>query len=138
MDSVHDTLADGRPFRVLMVVATWSRQRPVQEAGLRMSGATVGEALGRVLNGDRGPRSITGPNSNLGRWKIGPIHGVCNSTSFDQENRWKTSSLNRLQGDCELIAGTCINSRRSQRRKPLSKPGAWTTISVGFTARLAI
>src|SRR5437016_11253655 len=29
MDCVHDTLADGRPFRVLTVVDNWSRQSPV-------------------------------------------------------------------------------------------------------------
>ena len=59
MDFVHDTLTDGRPFRILTVVDNWSRESPVLEAGFRMSGATVGEALDRVLNGDRGPRSIT-------------------------------------------------------------------------------
>ena len=59
MDFVHDTLADGRPFRVLTVIDNWSRQSPVLEAGFRMSGTTVGETLDRVLNGERGPRSIT-------------------------------------------------------------------------------
>jgi putative transposase len=59
MDFVHDTLADGRPFRVLTVVDNWSRQSPVLEAGFRMSGALVGKALDRVLSGERGPRSIT-------------------------------------------------------------------------------
>jgi putative transposase len=59
MDFVHDTLADGRPFRVLTVVDNWSRQSPVLEARFRMSGAMVGEALDRVLSGERGPRSIT-------------------------------------------------------------------------------
>ena len=59
MDFVHDTLADGRPFRVLTVVDTWSRQSPALEAGFRMSGARVGDAVDRVLRGERGPRSIT-------------------------------------------------------------------------------
>ena len=59
MDFVHDTLADGRPFRVLTVVENWSRQSPMLEAGFRMSGARVGDALDRVLRGARGPRSIT-------------------------------------------------------------------------------
>ena len=59
MDFVHDTLADGRPFRVLTVVDNWSRQSPILEAGVRMSGARVGDALDRVLRGARGPRSIT-------------------------------------------------------------------------------
>ena len=32
MDSVHDTLADGRPFRILTVVDNWGRCSPVLEA----------------------------------------------------------------------------------------------------------
>lgn len=59
MDFVHDTLADGRPFRILTVVDNWSRQSPMLEVGFRMSGETVGHALDRALNGIPGPRSIT-------------------------------------------------------------------------------
>src|SRR5215470_16733117 len=59
MDFVHDALADGRPFRVLTVVGTWSRHSPVLEVGVRMSGGTVGQALDRVLGEKPGPRSIT-------------------------------------------------------------------------------
>jgi transposase InsO family protein len=59
MDFVHDTLADGRPFRILTVVDHWSRHSPVLEAGVRMSGETVGQALDRALNGTQGSRSIT-------------------------------------------------------------------------------
>ena len=59
MDFVHDTLADGRPFRILTVVDNWSRHSPVLEAGVRMSGETVGRALDGVLGEGPGPRSIT-------------------------------------------------------------------------------
>ncbi|HKV40909.1 MAG TPA: IS3 family transposase, partial [Blastocatellia bacterium] len=59
MDFVHDTLADGRPFRILTVVDNWRRQSPVLEAGFRMSGARVGDTLDGVLSGEQGPRSIT-------------------------------------------------------------------------------
>jgi putative transposase len=59
MDFVHDTLADGRPFRILTVVDHWSRHSPLLEVGFRMSGETVGQALDRALNGMAGPRSIT-------------------------------------------------------------------------------
>jgi putative transposase len=59
MEFVHDTLADGRPFRVLTVGDHWGRQSPVLEVGVRMSGATVGQALDRALAGVSGPRSIT-------------------------------------------------------------------------------
>ncbi len=103
MDFVHDTLADGRPFRILTVVDNWSRHSPVLEAGFRMSGETVGQALDRVLNGAQahGPsRWITGPNFNRARSKIGPIGGACSSTSFDRANPWKMPSLNRLMDAC--------------------------------------
>jgi putative transposase len=59
MDFVHDTLADGRPFRILTVVDNWSRHSPVLEAGLRRSGQMVGQALERVLSEGPRPRSIT-------------------------------------------------------------------------------
>ncbi|MBA2486680.1 MAG: IS3 family transposase [Nitrospira sp.] len=59
MDFVHDTLADGRPFRILTVVDNWSRHSPVLEAAFRMSGETVGRALDGVLDEKPGPRSIT-------------------------------------------------------------------------------
>ena len=59
MDFVHDTLADGRPFRILTVVDNWSRHSPLLEVGFRMSGEMVGQVLDRALNGTPGPRSIT-------------------------------------------------------------------------------
>jgi putative transposase len=59
MDFVHDTLADGRPFRIVTVVDNWSRQSPMLEVGFRMSGERVGQALNRVLGEGPGPRSIT-------------------------------------------------------------------------------
>jgi len=59
MDFVHDALADGRPFRILTVVDQWSRSSPVLEVASRMSGATVGAALDRVLDGAPRPRSIS-------------------------------------------------------------------------------
>lgn len=59
MDFVHDTLADGRPFRILTVVDHWSRCSPVREAGFRMTGETVSQVLDRVLSQGRSPRSIT-------------------------------------------------------------------------------
>ena len=59
MDFVHDTLADGRPFRILTVVDHWSRCSPVLEAGFRMTGETVSQVLDRVLSQGRSPRSIT-------------------------------------------------------------------------------
>jgi putative transposase len=59
MDFVHDTLADGRPFRILTVVDNWSRHSPVVEAGIRMTGEMVSHVLDRALGSGQGPRSIT-------------------------------------------------------------------------------
>lgn len=59
MDFVHDTLADGQPFRILTIVDNWSRQSPVLEAGVRMSGETVSRAFDGVLSEGPGSRSIT-------------------------------------------------------------------------------
>lgn len=72
MDFIHETLVDGGPLQILTVVDNGSRQSPVLEAGFRMSGATVGEARDRVLNGDRGPGRI--PITGVGRVDVSPRH----------------------------------------------------------------
>ena len=59
MDFVHDQLADGRAFRVLTVVDNWSRESVLLEAGFRLSGESVAQALSRVSAGRPLPRSIT-------------------------------------------------------------------------------
>ena len=94
MDFVHDTLADGIPFRILTVVDNWSRSSPILEEGFRMSGGTVSQVLAPS-------RSIMGQNFNRGRCRTGPIDAACNSTLFDRANTWKTPSLSRLTGGSE-------------------------------------
>ena len=105
MDFVHDTLADGRPFRILTVVDNWSRQSPVLEAGFRMSGETVGQVLDRVLRRRAGPRSITVDHGTEFQSRalggLGLSATACSSISFNRANQWKMPSLNRLTGDCE-------------------------------------
>ena len=59
VDFVHDTLAGGRPFRILTAVDHWSRHSPMLEAGFRMTGETVGQVLDRVLGAHAAPRLIT-------------------------------------------------------------------------------
>jgi putative transposase len=59
MDFAHDTLMDGRPFRILTVVDNWSRCSPVLEVGFRMSREAVSQVLDRVLDEGQSPRSIT-------------------------------------------------------------------------------
>lgn len=58
MDFVHDSLTDGRPFRVRTVADQWSRQRPVLEAQYSRSGAGVAAALDRAIGTGPAPRSI--------------------------------------------------------------------------------
>lgn len=55
---MHDTLADGRPLRVLTVVDNWSWQSPVLEIGGWMAGETVSQMLDRGLT----KASILGPS----------------------------------------------------------------------------
>ena len=59
MDFVHDSLIDGRAFRVLTVIDQWSRWSPILEVGSSMSGQRVAEALDRVIVAHGTPVSIT-------------------------------------------------------------------------------
>jgi putative transposase len=61
IDFVHDTLADGRPFRVLSVVDVFSRSSEILEAGVGFTGARVAELLDRACSG-RLPAVITADN----------------------------------------------------------------------------
>jgi len=61
IDFVHDTLADGRPFRVLSVVDVFSRSSEVLEPGIGFTGARVGELLDRAAGGKL-PDVITADN----------------------------------------------------------------------------
>ncbi len=92
MDFVADTLADGRPFRILTVVEKGSRQSPVLEARFRMSGETVSQTLERVLNGGAGPRSIRvhhGTEFQSRALEDWAYRRASSSISFDPANRWK-------------------------------------------------
>jgi putative transposase len=64
IDFVHDTLADGRPFRVLSVVDVFSRSSEVLEAGIGFTGARVGELLDSAAKAAKGklPAVITADN----------------------------------------------------------------------------
>jgi len=59
MDFVHDSLSDGRAFRVLTVVDQWSRWSPILVAASSMTGRAVAEALDRVSALHGVPASIT-------------------------------------------------------------------------------
>ncbi len=71
MDFVHDTLADGRPFRILTVVDNWSRRGPMLEAGFRMTGETVGRVLDRGLGAH-----ASAPLDHGGSWDGIPIASI--------------------------------------------------------------
>ena len=58
---MHDTLADGRPFRVLSVVDVFSRSSEVLEPGVGFTGGRVAELLDRA-HGGRLPAVITADN----------------------------------------------------------------------------
>jgi putative transposase len=59
MDFVHDQLANWQAFRVLTVVDNWSRESVLLEAGFRLTGDSVAQALARVSKQRNLPRSIT-------------------------------------------------------------------------------
>ena len=59
MDFVHDQLANGQALRVLTVVDNWSRESVLLEAGFRLTGESVAQALSRAEMQRRLPRSIT-------------------------------------------------------------------------------
>ncbi len=56
---VHDTLADGRPYRILSVVDHRSRYTPVLETGLRVSRYLGSQILDCVLGEWARAHSIT-------------------------------------------------------------------------------
>lgn len=59
MDSVHDALLDGRPFRVLTVLDQWSRWSPILEVAPGMSGKAVAQAPDQAIAQHDKPRSMT-------------------------------------------------------------------------------
>ena len=61
IDFVHDTLADGRPFRVLSVVDVFSRSSEILEPGIGFTGSRVAELLDKAAKG-RLPAVITADN----------------------------------------------------------------------------
>jgi putative transposase len=64
MDFVADTLLDGRRFRVLTVVDNFTRECPIIEAGISLTGKSVVEQLERLARGRGLPRSITVDNGS--------------------------------------------------------------------------
>ena len=107
MDFVHDTLADGRPFRVLTVVDTWSRHSPMLKVGLRMSGETVGRALDGVLGEGPRPRSITVDHGTEFQSRALEDWAYCRSVQLDfirpgkpVENAFIESFNGRLRDEC--------------------------------------
>jgi len=92
MDFVHDTLADGRPFRILTVVDHWNRQSTLLESGFRMSRERVGQVLNRVLNEAQDPISIKVDHGTEFQSRVledWVYRGVYNSILFYPASRWK-------------------------------------------------
>jgi putative transposase len=85
------------------VVELWSRESPLLEVAIAMSGRAVGEALERVLGRGAIPRSITvdqGTEFTSGRPKTGRISGGFSSTSSTPANPSTTRSSNPSTGAC--------------------------------------
>jgi putative transposase len=59
LDFVHDQLAHGPAFRVLTVIDNWSRKSMQLEAGFRLTGQGVADALRRAGFERPLPRAIT-------------------------------------------------------------------------------
>ncbi len=104
---MHDTLADGRPFRILTVVDNSPRCSPVLEVRIRMTGETVSQMRDRVLGEDQGLRSITVDHGtdfqSRAREDWASRHGVqldCLRPGKPVENAFIESFHGRLRDEC--------------------------------------
>jgi putative transposase len=59
MDFVHDQLIDGRHFRVLTIVDQWSRESPMLEVAVSLTGRSVVAVMERLLPTTGLPVSLT-------------------------------------------------------------------------------
>ena len=64
MDFMSDRLADGRAFRILTIVDQFSRECPLLEPGLSLTGRRVVECLDRLACGRGLPEAITIDNGS--------------------------------------------------------------------------
>ena len=117
-----------------------SRQRPVLEAGVWMSGETVGRAFDGVLGEGPGPRSITVDQGTdcqsraLENWAYRrgvPLYLI--RPGKPVENAFSKSLNGRLRDECLTVH----NSLRWPRPKTSPKPGGSTIISAARTAHSA-
>lgn len=137
MDFVHDTLADGRPFRILTIVDHWSRHSPMREAGF--FGCRVRPSARSLIEPERDAR----PPVHYGGSRDGiPIRALeewayRRGVQLDfirpgkpLENAFIESFNGRLRDEC-LNVHQFISWRKP---KISSKPGGSTIISA---ARIA-
>jgi len=106
IDFVHDTLADGRAFRVFSVVDVFSRTSEVLEAGISFSGERVAALLEKAASG-RLPAAITADNGTeftskaLDAWAF--KHGVrldFTTAGKPMENGFVESFQGRFRDEC--------------------------------------
>ncbi len=126
MELVHDALADGRPFRVLTVVAQWSRQNPLLEVAPSMSGGTVRQALDRVLTDTRKPQPITVDHGTEFMSRALTDGAFCRGVQLDFTRPWTTT---------ETPSSSCLTDGRRDERLSVhqflsvddvrAKIGAW-------------
>ena len=139
MDFVTDRLESGRSFRVLTVVDQFSRECPLLEPGVSMTGKTVARQATRatvvhasVATG--ASRSTMARNSTPRRWTPGRTEEACSWSLFGRESRWRMR-LSRVSTDVfETNASTPICSSRSMTRAENWRLGGSITIPNGHTA----
>ncbi|GEJ58430.1 hypothetical protein AMYX_31710 [Anaeromyxobacter diazotrophicus] len=92
MDFMRDTLDDGRPFRILTVVDTFTRECPLLAADFSLTGTRVADLLD-VLASQRGyPKAITVDNGTRRRWTRGPTAAACSCNSSGRVSPSRTRS----------------------------------------------
>jgi len=64
MDFMRDTLDDGRPFRILTVVDTFTRECPLLAADTSLTGTRVSELLDDIAAERSYPKTITVDNGS--------------------------------------------------------------------------
>ena len=106
IDFIHDTLADGRPFRVFSVVDVFSRSSEVLEVGIGFTGERVAELLEKAANG-RNPHVITADNGTeftskaLDAWAFeGGVKLDFTTPGRPTENGFVESFQGRLRDEC--------------------------------------
>ena len=138
IDFIHDTLADGRPFRVLSVVDVFSRSSELLEPAFGFTGARVAELLERAAKG-RLPQVITADNGTEFTSKALDAWAYSKGVKLDfttpgkpTENGFVESFQGRFRDECLNIE---VFADLDDARR---KIGAWRSDYNGFRPHSAL